>query len=488
MNIGLGIALLFVARPQANDALVPIPRSDDWWKARHGMMVDLAKRGKIDLIFVGDSITHSFAGEPDTHEDSADRGKLAWDYYYSRRHPLNLGMSGDRTQHVLWRLDHGEVDGIAPKAAVVMIGTNNVGDNSSEQIAQGVEAVVEKLHSKLPTTKVLLLAIFPRDAAASDHRKKLAEANRMLAAWSPTHGATFLDIGSVFVDSRGEIPPTMMPDGLHPMAAGYLRWARAIEPTLAWLTGEAPLPELPTSVIPAIDDNPTKAHDYDWLKRHDAVLAAIKQGPTDLVFIGDSITHFWGGRPGAGEGEPSYGLSVWNKFYASRNALDEGFGWDRTEHVLWRIDHGELDGIAPKVAVVMIGTNNLVHSDDTGHTIGDSPAETAQGVRAVLDRIQKKLPKTKILLLGVFPRGEKPGFAVRRAISDVNSRISRFADGDRIVYMDIGPKFLSADGTLSKEIMPDYLHPQQKGYEIWADAIEETLAKMMGDSKDQTGR
>jgi len=148
-----------------------------------------------------------------------------------------------------------------------------------------------------------------------------------------------------------------------------------------------------------------------------------------------------------------------------------GFGGDRTQHVLWRVDHGCLDGLHPKAVVLMIGTNNSAGNDNTA-------AEIAEGIAAIVNRIRAKLPETKILLLAVFPRGEHPN-PQRDKVNEVNQIISRLDDGKAVFYLDIGPTFMSADGVITKDIMPDFLHLSTKGYELWADAIEQKLDELL---------
>ena len=202
-----------------------------------------------------------------------------------------------------------------------------------------------------------------------------------------------------------------------------------------------------------------------WMPRHEEKLKQLREmKKVDLLMIGDSITHGWEGR----------GKEVWAKYYAKRNAFNIGFSGDRTEQVLWRFNHGELEGISPKAAVVMIGTNN------TGHR-KDNPDETAAGIKAILDRLGKKLPNTKVLLLAIFPRGASANDELRRINDAINERVSKFADNKRVFYLDIGGKFLNEDGTLPKSIMPDLLHPNTKGYEIWAEAMEPILARLLGE-------
>ena len=153
---------------------------------------------------------------------------------------MNLGISGDRTQHVLWRLDNGNVKNISPKVAVVMIGTNNSGEgrNTAEEMIDGVTAVVDKLHAKLPKTKVLLLDIFPRGQRINAQRGKILQVNQVLSRLDKRPNVTFLRIGQKFISADGSIAKDIMPDFLHLTPKGYAIWAEAIEPTLARLMGE----------------------------------------------------------------------------------------------------------------------------------------------------------------------------------------------------------------------------------------------------------
>lgn len=208
---------------------------------------------------------------------------------------------------------------------------------------------------------------------------------------------------------------------------------------------------------------PVDRKDDWWPKRHQKVLSEIASGDVDLLMIGDSITHGW---ENAGKG-------VWDQYYAKRKAVNMGFSGDRTQHVLWRLDNGEIDGISPKLAVLMIGTNNSNREDNTAEEIAD-------GIKAICAKLRADLPKTKILILGIFPRGEQPS-AQREKNAAASEMASQIADGKKIVYLNINDKFLTPDGTLPKDIMPDFLHPNEKGYEIWAQAMEPTIKKLMGE-------
>ena len=199
-----------------------------------------------------------------------------------------------------------------------------------------------------------------------------------------------------------------------------------------------------------------------WTKRHQSFNKRVAQGNCDLIFIGDSITQGWEGR----------GKKVWAKHYTKRNAVNLGIGGDRTQHVIWRLDNGNLHRIKPKAAVIMIGTNN---------SGSNSSQEIADGVEVIVKQLRKKLPETKVLLLGVFPRGANNADKRRQVNEGANATFKKIADGKSVHYLDIGQKFLKEDGTLPREIMPDLLHLSEKGYTIWAESIEAKLKELMGE-------
>ena len=205
----------------------------------------------------------------------------------------------------------------------------------------------------------------------------------------------------------------------------------------------------------------TRATPTNWLSRHEGFVKAAETGGIDLLFMGDSITDNWRNR----------GKNVWEKVYGSRHAANFGIGGDRTQHVIWRIENGELDGISPKVIVLMIGTNN---------SNSESPDQISEGVEKIVSLMREKCPKSKILLLAVFPRGKADAPPKQMdTIHAVNERIAKLDDGKMITFLDINKVFLGADGKVPAEIMPDFLHPNEHGYELWADAMEPTLAKML---------
>ncbi len=199
-----------------------------------------------------------------------------------------------------------------------------------------------------------------------------------------------------------------------------------------------------------------------WLPRHKAIVNNPNKNKAQLIMLGDSITQGW----------EDAGKAIWQKNYAKYNALNLGFGGDRTEHVLWRLRNGELDGLNPKVAVVMVGTNN------TGHR-HEAAAQTVAGIQAILAEMKARLPNTKILLLAVFPRDAKPDSFARQLNVAVNQQLKKTSFDKNVTYLDINDKFLTADGALEASIMPDFLHPNAAGYQIWATAMAPMLESLM---------
>jgi lysophospholipase L1-like esterase len=237
--------------------------------------------------------------------------------------------------------------------------------------------------------------------------------------------------------------------------------------SLCCLTAVARGQEIKSDVKPEVKPNDAVIaipKEGNWMKRHEGFNERVKKGNVDLLLIGDSITQGWEGG----------GKKVWEEFYAKRNAVNLGIGGDRTQHVLWRLEHGNVDGIKPKAAVLMIGTNN------SGNNTSE---QIAEGVKAIVDKLKEKLPETKVLVLAIFPRGANKDDVRRKVNQGANELIAKLADDKQVFFLDIGPKFLAEDGTLSKEVMPDLLHLNEKSYRIWAESIEEKVASLMGEKK-----
>jgi lysophospholipase L1-like esterase len=217
-------------------------------------------------------------------------------------------------------------------------------------------------------------------------------------------------------------------------------------------------PQPNTAIMPSLSQQ--------FLTKHRANLEVAKQGDSNVLFMGDSITDFWRNPDGQFAGKP-----VLDKYFGQWKVANFGIAGDTTQGVLYRLQNGEGKGFSPKAVMLMIGTNN---------TARNTAAEIAEGIGAVVLELQRDFPDAKILLLGVFPRGRAATDPVRTTIAEINRTIAKLHDGNRVHYLDIGAAFLDAAGNIPQDVMSDALHPSAKGYEIWANAVIEPLTKLMG--------
>jgi beta-glucosidase len=239
-------------------------------------------------------------------------------------------------------------------------------------------------------------------------------------------------------------------------------WAtRAVALAIALLTLAAPAQEKPAAQEPASTPAPKKDNG-NFLKRHESFVARAKQGNVDVLFLGDSITAGWANA----------GKDAWAAHFEKLRPANFGIGGDRTQHVLWRITNGELEGIQPRVVVLMLGTNNIK---------ADSASAIARADAKIIQTIRQKLPNTKVLLLGIFPRAHRtdaPEAHIPAKVKAVNAELARLADGQAVRYLDLA-ETLAPSGALNPDFYTDGVHLTPKGYEAWAKAIEAPLADML---------
>jgi lysophospholipase L1-like esterase len=458
-----------------NPAAIPVGGSNS---RRHLEKVAASANKKFDLIMIGNSITNNF-DKPEYQS--------VWNRFFAPRNALNLGYSGYRTENILWNIQNGELEGQSPKVVVLEIGTNNVDEknyptrHTAGQLAGGIEAIVRLLREKLPDTKIIILRCFPGCYGGPDptsHRAILERASDIVSRLADWKHIFYCDVNHVFLNSDGSINHEMMPDWLHPSPAGAKAWAQAMEPLLSELMGDKSLDtEIPsnTAIVPV---SKLENDSYNWFVRHSDVLRIKDSIDPEIVLIGNSITHFWGGEPKVkyadGRLRKPNGPETWSALFGNYRVLNLGFGWDRTQNVLWRLDHGELDGLHPRIIVINIGTNN---TSQTSNARMNTAYEIVEGISAICKRVRSKVPGAKIVLMAVFPREQNPAHPRRLLISEINRQLEAFAGVQKITFIDIGPNLLASDGTYIPGMTSDFCHPTEKGYQVWADAIRPVITE-----------
>lgn len=473
---------------------------DGWWMKEHvKQLMNKEAMSRVDWIMIGDSLTAGWETE----------GKEVQNKYFCRRNILNLGVKGDMTQDVLWRIGHGAVFGTSPKLITVMVGLENITSarciatwkgRSNNKIPAGIKAVVEELEKRCPNAKIVVLSNLQRGAIEGDPilksidktnelvktsekirrytetdkldmnfiRKRIDEINNGLPGlFKGKKNVTYLDIHGKFLDEKGNLLKSAMKGDLHNLnEKGYEIWAKAVAPTVQKIMGDVPKKHRANTPAP----RGNRYHQEDVAQKN-------KMGQVDFIMIGDSITHGWDNETGIRAGK-----KVWEKYYGKRKALNYGIGGDRTYHALWRVQNGTFDGISPKLIVLMMGVNNVGRKECT-------PEETVDGLEAILDEIHKRCPKSHILHLAVFPLAEQPYNPGRKRVDKINSYLPALAKkkakewGGKITFMSINDKFLNKDGSAKKELLPDFCHPSVKGYEAWAEGIEPVVEKYLGKRK-----
>ncbi len=220
-------------------------------------------------------------------------------------------------------------------------------------------------------------------------------------------------------------------------------------------------------------DQPVPRSDKNSQIAHEQLLAKAKQGRIDVYFEGDSITRRWGALD-----HPDL-LENWKKNFFGWNAADFGWGADRVENILWRLENGELDNVNPKVIVLLAGTNN-VGSKVPPEGIDSAAANVTKGLEAVVRVMQSKAPQAVIILTAIFPRNDN--MAVLPEIDKINGNLARMADGRRIRYLNVNDRLAGHDGKLREGMMNDRdkLHPLLNGYQVWADALRTQLMELLG--------
>ena len=477
-------------------AVTPALPEKSWthkmWLPRFDDKKALATTNNYDIVFLGDSITHGWES----------RGAKVWTENFAEGEykALNCGISGDRTEHVLWRLYNGQLAHLSPKAFVLMIGTNNTGHRDFESepptdTVLGIQSILDHLKSKYPAAKIVLHPVFPRGATVNDPlRIRNDLVNSEIKAFADGKRVLWCDFNSRLLSTNGVMETSMAKDLLHPGEPGYVIWAEELKPYLDYALGKtkkAPkstVPPAPTALkkdgpattIPKIKNHWLNSPNPKVQRRIRAKRAeqcANIERYYDVVMIGDSITHFW---------EHKGNSDVFNAKFKGYRIFNAGFGGDRTQNVLWNVLYGGiLEGVHARIVTLMIGTNN---------TWSDSAEDIAAGIKACVEAIRKKQPQAKLLLMPILPRevarkrGErdytrKNGDMVMPKQAKVNELIRPLADGTDVIWFDLTKEFTDSEGLPNVKLLPDGTHPGPEGYAVWADAFLPYLKKYVGDPR-----
>jgi lysophospholipase L1-like esterase len=225
---------------------------------------------------------------------------------------------------------------------------------------------------------------------------------------------------------------------------------------------------------PEAADKPSPRSDRNSMIAHEELLQKAKTGHIDIYFEGDSITRRWG----TSDEQYKHFLANWRENFFGWNAGNFGWGGDKTQNILWRLDNGELDNVKPKVIVLLAGTNNVGNTAPQGK---DDPRveDITRGIKTILDVLHHKAPSATIVLMGIFPRNDN--MAVMPIINQINQRIAKFADGRKIRFLNINDKLADQNDKLFEGMInQDGLHLDVKGYQVWADALKPVFTELLG--------
>ncbi len=464
-------------------ANTPASRLDAWWTARHAEKVAAVADSSIrkDIVFLGDELTQDW--------ETTGAGALAT-YFTGDRTMFNLGFAGDCTENVLWRIRNGELG--SPKVVFLMVGGNNAAIYTEKEEPEGktylgVREIIDDLVASVGASKVVVQAVLPRGLDESDPvRPRNDRLNIDVRAYAQKKGCAWVDMSDLFLENDHHTLKTSLfnADRVTLNAAGYEVWAQAVAPYVAAAAGGSAMPaDLVATARPEIDriaTFPTAVNadlqDAFWRKFEDDLKLIGENGRSfDLVLLGDSLTQKW-----------MEGNSASSMNGLAANVLNLGRTGDFVENLLWRLESGCIDGYTTKFFNLLIGTNNTI-----GKNPSEDPADIAAGVRAVLDLILAKHPESKVLLMPIIPYGYTnaqngaKGAAHYANNEAANEIIRTFADGERVILVDVRSQFLNADGTYRGEMYlqgngdyPDqFLHLTTKAYEeILAPAIASAMA------------
>jgi lysophospholipase L1-like esterase len=448
------------------------------------------------ILFQGDSITDGNRGRTSDPNHILGHGYqfiIASDF--AGHFPelnltfVNRGVSGNTVSDLVARWQKDTLD-VHPDVLSVLVGVNDVNASmrntnhvSAVRFENEYDGILAEARAVNPQMKLMLCEPFILPGRVNQGRweewnadiRKLQQVVEQLAA---KYRAPVVRFQKIFNEATNRAPiEYWIWDGVHPTYAGHQLMADEWVRVYGSFYGSPLLdPERNSAVAPT----PKLEQDsYDWYARHAAVLNLQKTMRPEIVLLGDSITHFWSGEPKANH---QNGSNSWERTFGGHVVLNLGFGWDRTQNVLWRLDHGEMDGLTPRTIVLNIGCNNF---SATANARANTPEEVCAAVQLICDRLLSKSPTSRLVVMGVFPRGASPDDPKRALHRTLNELLATALSGrSQVTFLDIGSKFLKPDGLLSRDIFSDGTHPTDQGYAIWGQALRD--AGVVGEKPAET--
>lgn len=433
---------------------LPLYNSVKWMEIKvsnESQLTPLSVRKDKPIVVYGTSIAQGAC---------ATRPGLAWANILERkldRPFINLGFSGNgRLETDLVQL-MTEVD--AKLYVLDCLPNLTAGYISTNELKKRIVNSIALLQEKRPETPILLTdhSGYTDEGINNVRKKEYQDVNLVLKETFDSLVAK--GVKNIYRLSKEEINQDIetMVDGVHPNDIGMMRYADAYETKIRAIFNET-VGEIITT-IPVTQRR--DANTYNWETRHNEIMQYNKTHNPQLVFIGNSITHYWGGQPSA---PFARGKESWAKHFGEKNAVNMGFGWEKIENALWRVQHGELEGISPKQIVLMIGTNNLKYNTND---------EIVQGLQFLVKAIQLKQPKSNILIMGILPRRE-----MEERVATLNKQIAKIPTDIRGRFADASQIFLNKQKKIEESLFSDGLHPNAVGYEKLGEFIENQILKI----------
>ncbi len=452
--------LCFVAALQTLAATEPLrsttPTLQDSWGDHHRALVQeaTAHADDIQIVLLGDSITRRW---------TTGAGKALKAERYEPHGVINLGISADGIQHVLWRLENGEMTPLNPKVVLLMIGTNNLYNSSAEEVAYGVWKIVEYIRIHHPKTRVLVQAIFPRSRPAGS-MEKINQTNAYLSKLDDGKMVKYIDFGAGFLNPDGSLNETWFPDGLHPeKPEAFKVWADSIQPIVdRWLTlppvAQTPPPKPPVDTPNKLSLIKPQARN-DWLHKFNRFVDETKRSDGHLLFLGDTTLSKW----------KRVNADIYKQAYSQYAPVFGAFYANRTENILWQLENMPAKNIAPQLVILQL-QENLTE----GH--GSSPEDIFAGVQAIVSKLHTLYPQANILLEGALPevRGER--VYITKSIEAYNRMLAQLSQQDSKVYfLDLAERFKDEAALY----VPNRIKSTDEAYRKWAEVRQPVVSELM---------